>query len=87
MNTPRIQKKQRKAFALVLALALMGFMVLLTVSLATMVSMQTKLSKQAENTFKAKQAAKFSAYQAMGQIQSTLGPPTRQYLRTRFTRE
>lgn len=77
MNTPRIQKKQRKAFALVLALALMGFMVLLTVSLATMVSMQTKLSKQAENTFKAKQAAKFSAYQAMGQIQSTLGPDQR----------
>lgn len=60
-----------------MALALMGFMVLLIVSLATMVGMQTKLSKQSLNAFKAKQAAKFSAYQALGQIQSTLGPDQR----------
>ncbi len=72
-----ISKKQRKAFALVLALALMGFMVLLIVSLATMVGMQVKLSKQSINSFKAKQAAKYSAYEAMGQIQSTLGPDQR----------
>ncbi len=72
-----IQKKQKKAFALVMALALMGFMVLLIVSLATMVSLQMKLNKQTMSTFKAKQAAKFSAYQAMGQIQSTLGPDQR----------
>jgi ABC-type lipoprotein release transport system permease subunit len=71
------QKKQKKAFALVMALALMGFMVLLIVSLAAMVGMQLKLSKQAMNSFKAKQAARFSAYQALGQIQSTLGPDQR----------
>ena len=71
------KNKQKKAFALVLALALMGFMVLLTVSLATMVSMQLRLSKQALNSFKARQAAKFSAYQALGAIQSTLGPDQR----------
>lgn len=70
-------KKQRKAFALVLALALMGFMVLLTVSLATMVSMQMRLSRQNVNAFKARQAAKFSAYKAMAQVQTALGPDQR----------
>ncbi len=70
-------QKQKKAFALVLALALMGFMVLLIVSLATMVGMQVKLSKQSINSFKAKQAAKYSAYEALGRIQSTLGPDQR----------
>ncbi len=72
-----LKNKQKKAFALVLALSLMGFMVLLTVSLATMVSMQLRLSKQSLNTFKARQAAKFSACQALGAIQSTLGPDQR----------
>ena len=77
-ETPSLKNgKKRKAFALVLALALMGFMVLLIVSLATMVQMQMRLSRQSLNDFKAKQAAKYAAYQAMGQIQSTLGPDQR----------
>lgn len=77
-DTPSLKNgKKRKAFALVLALALMGFMVLLVVSLATMVQMQMRLSRQSLNDFKAKQAAKYAAYQAMGQIQSTLGPDQR----------
>ncbi len=70
-------KRQRRAFALVLALALMGFMVLLVVTLASMVQMQMRMSRQNLNNFKAKQAAKFAAYQAMGNIQSALGPDTR----------
>ena len=77
-ETPaRIALKTRKGFALVLALALMGFMVLLVVTLATMVQMQLRLSRQSLNDYKAKQAAKFAAYQAMGQIQSALGPDRR----------
>ncbi len=79
ISTPKIQKKlsQKKAFALVLALALMGFMVLLIVTLATMVQMQMRLTRQIMNDFKAKQAAKFAAYQAMGRVQSALGPDQR----------
>ena len=74
--TPKTCKKlsQKKAFALVLSLALMGFMVLLIVTLATMVQMQMRLSRQSMNDFKAKQAAKFAAYQAMGRVQTALGP-------------
>ena len=77
MKKANTQKRDKKAFALVLALALMGFMVLLTVSLATMVSMQMRLSRQNTNAFKARQAAKYSAYRAMAQIQSALGPDQR----------
>ncbi len=74
-KSPKV--KNRKAFALVLSLALMGFMVLLIVTLATMVQMQMRLSRQAMIDFKAKQAAKFAAYQAMSRVQSALGPDTR----------
>lgn len=79
ISTPPVQKKlsERKAFALVLSLALMGFMVLLIVTLATMVQMQMRLSRQSMNDFKAKQAAKFAAYQAMSRVQSALGPDQR----------
>ncbi len=84
MNTPyslslstKQKRKDRNAFALVLSLALMGFMVLLIVTLATMVQMQMRLSRQAMIDFKAKQAAKFAAYQAMSRVQSALGPDTR----------
>ncbi len=78
-NTQKITSapKQKKAFALVLALALMGFMMLLVVTLATMVQMQLRLSRQSLTTQKARQAAKFAAYQAMSQIQVTLGPDQR----------
>ena len=79
ISTPKIQKKlsRKKAFALVLSLALMGFMVLLIVTLATMVQMQMRLSRQSMNDFKAKQAAKFAAYQAMSRVQTALGPDQR----------
>ncbi len=62
-NTQKITSapKQKKAFALVLALALMGFMMLLVVTLATMVQMQLRLSRQSLTTQKARQAAKFAA--------------------------
>lgn len=72
-HTPR----KRKAFALVLSLALMGFMVLLVTTLATMVQQQLRLSRQSLNDFKARQAAKFAAFQAMSRIQETLGPDQR----------
>ncbi len=75
--SPKRDTKSRKAFALVLSLALMGFMVLLIVTLATMVQMQMRLSRQAMIDFKAKQAAKFAAYQAMSRVQTALGPDTR----------
>lgn len=55
----------------------MGFMVLLVVTLATMVQQQLRLSRQSLYDFKARQAAKFAAYQAMSRVQETLGPDQR----------
>ena len=83
MKAPFISRKSRqaqkskKAFALVLSLALMGFMVLLVTTLSTMVSQQLRLSRQSLNDFKAKQAAKFAAFQALSRVQEALGPDQR----------
>jgi len=71
------QRKNKKAFALVLALALMGFMVLLIVTLAAIVQMQVRLTNQSIIDAKARQAAKFAAYQALNEIQVNLGPDRR----------
>lgn len=76
-NAHTRRPRERKAFALVLSLALMGFMVLLVVTLATMVQQQLRLSRQSLYDFKARQAAKFAAYQAMSRVQETLGPDQR----------
>lgn len=69
--------KKRGAFALVLALSLMGFMMLLVITLAAMVQMQMRLSHHALIEQKAKQAAKFAAYQALSRVQVALGPDQR----------
>ncbi len=74
---PTPMKKNRKAFALVLALALMGFMVLLVVTLAAIVQMQLRITRQSITDAKARQTAKFSAYQALNQVQKSLGPDKR----------
>lgn len=68
---------KRKGFALVLALSLMGFMMLLVITLAAMVQMQMRLSNHALVEQKAKQAAKFAAYQALSRVQVALGPDRR----------
>ena len=83
MKTPSMYKsgvraptgaRPRKAFALVLALSLMGFMMLLVITLAAMVQMQMRLSQHSLVEQKAKQAAKFAAYQALSRVQVALGP-------------
>ena len=56
---------------------MMGFMVLLVVTLATMVQMQMRMSRQTIIDQKARQAAKFAAYQAMNAVQVSLGPDQR----------
>lgn len=69
--------KSRGGFALVLALSLMGFMVLLVVTLAGVVQMQMRMGRQNLANARAKSAAKFAAYQALGNVQAALGPDTR----------
>ena len=76
INTPK-NKPAKRGFALVLAIMLMSFMVLLIISLASLVQLQLRMSRQAINENKAKQAAKFAAYQAMSEIQRAMGPDTR----------
>ena len=81
MKTPNIKKtdsaKLKGGFALVLALSLMGFMMLLIMTLAALVQMQLRLSQHSLLEQKAKQAAKFAAYQALSRVQSALGPDRR----------
>ncbi len=74
---PRLPLRRRGGFALVLALSLMGFMMLLVMTLAALVQMQLRLSQHALLEQKAKQAAKFAAYQAMSRVQAALGPDRR----------
>ena len=69
--------KNRKGFALIIALALMAFLVLLVVTLSAIVQIELKANKQAMLDQRAKQAARFAAYQALGEIQKTLGPDQR----------
>ena len=73
----RLPLRLRGGFALVLALSLMGFMMLLVMTLAALVQMQLRLSQHALLEQKAKQAAKFAAYQAMSRVQAALGPDRR----------
>ena len=67
----------RRGFALVLALLIMAFAVLLAVSLSAVVELQMRNSRSALSENKARNAAKFAAYMAMAQVQSSLGPDCR----------
>ncbi|MFI3290343.1 MAG: hypothetical protein R3Y46_00535 [Opitutales bacterium] len=69
--------KKKKAFALVMSLFLMGFLVVLVLTLSAIVQMELRSSKQTILDQRAKQAAKFAALQALGEVQKALGPDQR----------
>ncbi len=77
MITPIHSLKKKKAFALLMSLFLMGFLVLLVITLAAIVQMELKSSRQTLLDQKAKNAAKFAAFQAIAEVQKALGPDQR----------
>ncbi len=78
MNIPQKRFKEKKrAFALIMALSLMSFLVLLVVTLSAIVQMELKANKQSILDMRARQAAKLAAFQALGEVQKALGPDQR----------
>gem|GEM_PF-1655392 len=76
-TSPTSFREKKRAFALVMALGLMAFLVLLVITLAAIVQMELKVNKQAMLDNKARLLAKLAAYEALGEIQKTLGPDQR----------
>lgn len=66
--------KQRQGFALVVALGLMAFLVLLLVALASLVQLETRRANDELMQFEARQNAMLGLKLAIAQIQVELGP-------------
>lgn len=73
----RSARHANSGFALVLALSLMSFVLLLLISLVTFVRVETQTAAQSLKSLEAKQNALLGAMIALGRIQSLTGPDTR----------
>ncbi|MBK1859866.1 hypothetical protein [Cerasicoccus arenae] len=69
--------KNRKGFALIIAIALMSFIVLLMLSVSMLVRIETQLATQSQSVQAARQISLLGLYTALGEIQSMLGPDQR----------
>lgn len=67
----------KSGFALALSLVLMAFLSLLIITLAALVGLQLRMQRAALSEVKAKQAARYAAFQALAQIQKSMGPDQR----------
>ena len=72
MNTPNFKEK-RKAFALVLAIGAMAFMVLLTLTLSAIVSSKLRLMNAQKDAHAARTNAILGMSVAISELQKTLG--------------
>jgi hypothetical protein len=66
-----------RAFALVLALVLMSFVLTLLLAITSMVRVESAVSKQSTESLKARQNALLAVYVALGELQETAGVDTR----------
>ncbi|WOO40860.1 hypothetical protein [Rubellicoccus peritrichatus] len=71
------QRSKRKGFALIIALSLMGFIVLLMLSLGSMVAVESQSATQSLGLLKARQNAELGALVALGNLQKLAGPDQR----------
>lgn len=67
----------QQAFALVIALILMAFTLLLLLSISALLRVETQVSKQVHAQLKAKNTAQMAVTLALGQLQKTMGPDRR----------
>ncbi|MEN8734964.1 MAG: hypothetical protein ABF329_09130, partial [Lentimonas sp.] len=75
MNTPHASKNS--GFALVIALSLMAFVLLLLLSITTLVQVETKNAKGSTSQSEARQNALLALNIAIGQLQKDTGPDQR----------
>ena len=74
LHTPETGKKRNSdphrkyGFALVLSLVLMAFLSLFVITLAALVGLQLRMQRAALSEVKAKQAARYAAFQALAQM-------------------
>ena len=75
---PRLPKTERKqGFAVVIALSLMSFALVLILTLSTLVSVETTLAQTETERLLARQNARLAAMIALGDLQKTMGPDQR----------
>jgi Tfp pilus assembly protein PilX len=68
---------QRQGFALVIALSLMAFVLLLLLSLTSLVQVEGRSAKISQATFAAQQNALLGLQEALGELQKNAGPDQR----------
>ncbi|MBC2593669.1 hypothetical protein H5P28_05275 [Ruficoccus amylovorans] len=72
-----LKRRDEAGFALVVALTLMGFVLLLSITLVSLVRMETASAGLARESVIARQNALFGLRQALGELQVVLGPDQR----------
>ncbi|WOO40085.1 hypothetical protein [Rubellicoccus peritrichatus] len=77
MLTPPNRCQNRDGFALILSLALMGFVFLLLVTLTTLVSVEIQNAGHTNHKARAEQNAILALHIALGELQRTTGPDQR----------
>lgn len=82
MNTPRVisprdASARRGGFALVIALSLMAFILVLLLTLTSLVRVETSSAQNQLAQLQARQNARLGALIALGELQKTMGPDTR----------
>lgn len=78
-STDRASKRcsNSHGFALIIALSLMAFVLLLVLSISTLLQVETVSSEQAKNQTLARQNAYLGLLTALGELQKSLGPDSR----------
>ncbi|WP_269539413.1 pilus assembly PilX family protein [Cerasicoccus fimbriatus] len=77
MKTPNLRRRMQAGFALVLSLVLMGFLVILLLSLTTMVSIDVQNASHSQKLSEARQNALLALSVAIGELQRATGPDQR----------
>lgn len=71
------QRNQRRGFALVIALSMMAFILLLLISLASLIQVESSSAEITRATLSAKQNALLGLQEALGELQQHAGPDQR----------
>ncbi|MDQ8206371.1 hypothetical protein QEH52_02545 [Coraliomargarita sp. SDUM461003] len=69
--------KSKKGFALVIALGLMAFVLVLMLTITTLVRVESATSQTSQNVVSARQNAYLGVLEAIGKLQQTVGPDQR----------
>lgn len=76
-QTSRLSPDKKQGFAVIIALSLMSFIVLLLLSMTTLVRVETQTAIITKEQLVAKQNASLGAYIALGELQQHAGPDQR----------